>query len=116
MQTLTAMTLGALALGAAALLYDASAHSAVACSGREASIQFENGKADMDDLSRAIVERMAAEAKACGVDTVVAEADGKRAAALAKAFRPTGVKLVTADAPRQPASAASVRLTVGQDI
>lgn len=122
MQTLTAMTLGALALGMAGFAYDASTHTAVACSDREASIRFEAGKAGMDDLSQRIVERMAAEAKACGADAVVATTDGKHAAVLAKAFRPTGVKLVTADAPANadasagPDAAASVRLAVDHGI
>jgi hypothetical protein len=125
MKTLTAMTLGALALGTAAFIYDASAQ-APSCSSREVSVYFEKGKAELNGFSKAVVERVATEAKACGLTTVVAETkvDGKRAAALSKAFKPLGLTVILAGSPAlAPAAgdfiadrAASVRLTMTSDV
>jgi hypothetical protein len=124
MQALTSMTLGALALGAAVFIYDASAQTA-SCSGREASVYFEKGKLEINGFSKAVVERMAEEAKACGIDTVVADAnvDPKRADALSRAFQPLGLKVVTAGSPTlAPAGdfiaqrSAKVRLTMNGDV
>jgi hypothetical protein len=125
MKTLTAMTLGALALGTAAFIYDASAQVA-SCSGREASVYFEKGASEINGFSKAVVERVATEAKACGLTTVVAETkvDDKRAAALATAFKQLGVTVVLAGSPTlAPAAgdfiadrAASVRLSMSSDV
>lgn len=126
MQTLTAMTLGALILGAAAFAYDAASAQEASCEGREVSVYFEKGKSDINDFSRAVVERIAAEAKACGITTVIADTkvDGRRAAAIAKAFRPSGVKIVLAGNPSlAPANgdfiadrAVTVRLTMNRSV
>ena len=126
MQTLTAMTLGALILGAAAFAYDTAFAQEAACEGRKVSVYFEKGKSEINDFSKAVVERVAAEAKACGITTVVADAriDGRRATAIAKAFQPSGVKVVLAGNPSlAPAKgdfiadrAATVRLTMNRDI
>jgi hypothetical protein len=125
MKTLTGLTLGALALGGVAFIYDASAQ-APSCSGREASVYFEKGKSELNGFSKVVIERVAAEAKACGLTTVVAETkvDGKRADALANAFKPLGLTVVVAGPPAlAPAAgdfiadrAASVRLTMVSDV
>lgn len=126
MQTLTAMTLGALILGAAAFAYDAASAQEASCEGREVSVYFEKGKSDINDFSRAVVERIAAEAKACGITTVIADTkvDGRRAAAIAEAFQPSGVKVVLAGNPSlAPANgdfiadrAVTVRLTMNRSV
>jgi ABC-type sugar transport system substrate-binding protein len=126
MQTLTAMTLGALILGAAAFAYDAASAGEPLCAGREVSVYFEKGKSEINEFSKAVVERVAAEAKACGIDTVVADTkvDSRRTAAITEAFEPLGVKVVVAgNPPSAPASgdfiadrAATVRLTMNRDL
>jgi hypothetical protein len=126
MQALTAMTLGALVLGAAAFAYDAASAREQACEGREASIYFEKGKTEFNDFSKVVVERVAAEAKACGISQIVAstKAGGKRAEAIARAFEPLGVKVIlVGQPPTAPAvgdfisdRAASVRLTMNRDL
>jgi len=126
MQTLTAMTLGALILGAAAFAYDAASANEPSCAKREVSVYFEKGKSEINDFSKVVVERLASEAKACGIDTVVADTkvDGKRAASLAQAFEPFGVKvIVTGNPPSSPVAsdfiadrAATVRLTMNRDV
>jgi len=126
MQTLTAMTLGALILGAGAFVYDTASAQEASCDGREVSVYFEKGKSEINDFSKAVVERVAAEAKACGITTVVADTkvDGRRAAAIAKAFQPSGVKVVLAGNPALALvtvdfiadRAATVRLTMNRDV
>jgi hypothetical protein len=126
MQTLTAMTLGALIIGGLAFAYDAASADEPSCAGREASVYFEKGKSEINDFSKAVVERVAAEAKACGVTTVVADTkvDGRRAASLARAFEPLGLKVVVTGSPRLAPPAgdfiadreARVRLTMSRDV
>jgi hypothetical protein len=126
MQALTAMTIGALVLGAVAFAYDTASADEPACAGREASIYFEKGRNEFNDFSKAVVERLAAEAKACGVSQVVAETrvGGKRLDAISNAFEPLGLKVILVGPPRvaPPAGdfvadrAASVRLTMSRDV
>jgi hypothetical protein len=99
MQALTAMTLGALALGAAAFLYDAAADPVSCSGGREGAVYFEKGKSEINEFSRAVVERVAREAKVCGLTAVVADAGigHKRAVALAQAFKPLGLQVILAE-------------------
>ncbi len=128
MQTLTAMTLGALILGAAAFAYDAASAQDAFCEGLEVSVYFEKGKSEINDFSKVVVERVAAEAKACGITTIVADTnvEGRRAVAIAiaKAFQPSGVRVVFAGNPSlAPADgdfiadrAATVRLTMNRSV
>jgi len=126
MQALTAMTIGALILGAAAFAYDTASADERSCAGREVSVYFEKGKSEFNDFSKAVIERVAAEAKSCGISQVVAETkvDGKRLDAISNAFEPLGLKVILAGPPRiaPPAGdsiadrSASVRLTMNRDV
>jgi hypothetical protein len=126
MQTLTAMTLGALALGAAGFAYDSSTgQTPPACPEREASVYFEKGEPRFNDFSTAVIERVAAEARACGAREVVAETSigGPYADAISSAFVAKGLNVVVAAPPTPPAAgdfiagrAASVRLTMNRDV
>lgn len=126
MQTLTAMTLGALALGAAGFAYDSSTgQTPPACPDREASVYFEKGEARFNDFSTAVIERVAAEARACGAQAVVAETSigGAYAEAITSAFDAKGLNVIVAAPPTAPPAgdfiagrAANVRLTMNRDI
>jgi len=127
MQTLTAMTLGALAIGAAAFAYDtARADPPVDCPSHEVSLYFEHGKSEFNDFSKRLVERVAAEAKACGARQIVAETkvSGDRAKTVEQAFASRGVQVIlvgpTQVSPNGAADiadrAANVRLTMNRAV
>jgi len=126
MQALTAMTLAALALGAAGFVYDTSTgQTAPACPEREASVYFEKGEPRFNAFSTAVIERVAAEARACGARQVVAETSigGAYAEAIASAFQAKGLDIIVAQPPLPAASAdfvagraANVRLTMHRDV
>jgi hypothetical protein len=123
MKALTAMTVGAAMIGLAGFVYDtATADQLMACPDREAAVYFENGKTRLNDFSNVVIDRVAAEAKACGAHEVVAETSSDaRAKAVAKAFEARGLQVVVVTPPPLvPVSddgfiasrAAHVRLTV----
>lgn len=124
MQKLTAMTLGALALGAVAFTYDtAKAQTPATCPTHEVSLYFEQGKTEFNEFSRQLVERVAAEAKACGARQIVAETPvtGQRAKAVRQAFAARGVDVILVGPSRlAPADdsiasrSANVRLTMNR--
>jgi len=148
MEKLTAMTLGAIALGSAGFAYDAvsgpRAEPVVAtariefveprklpddCTSRQAAVYFEQGSARVSASSKAVLERIAAEAKACGKSAkLVAEApqddlERRRAEALEAMFVNKGVKaqvrtpaVTTVAASGVEARAASVQLVVDEEI
>ena len=127
MQTLTAMTLGALAIGAAAFAYDtARADPPTDCPSHEVSLYFEHGKSEFNDFSKRLVERVAAEAKACGARQIVAETkvSGERAKTVEQAFASRGVQVIlvgpTHVSPTGGAEiadrAANVRLTMNRAV
>ncbi len=123
MQTLTAMTLGALALGGAAFLYDTASADEKMCAGREVSVYFEKGKSEINPFSKAVVDRVAEDVKACGAAAVVVDAgpDGQRAEAISSAFESHGVKPIVATPSGAsadgfiPERAATVRLAGDED-
>jgi hypothetical protein len=125
MQALTAMTLGALALGAAGFVYDKSVGQTHAtCPVREASVYFERGEPHMNAFSTAVIERVAAEAHACGAREIFAETSvgGDYAEAISSAFRARGLKVIVAP-PSEPAAtdliagrAANLRLTMSRGV
>lgn len=127
MQPLTAMTMGAVALAAAAFAWDsATAQTPDACPTHEVSLYFEKGQTQFNGFSKAVVERIAAEARACGAQQVVAETKvhGARADAIVDAFASEGMQVVLAGQPRTAPQAgdfiadraASVRLTLSRDV
>ncbi|MDP3736943.1 MAG: hypothetical protein Q8R02_06110 [Hyphomonadaceae bacterium] len=97
MQPLTTLTLAALALGAAAFAYDsATAQTPASCPTHEVSLYFEKGQTQLNDYSKQVADRIAAEAKACGAREIVAETkvSGKRALAITETFEALGVNVV----------------------
>ena len=127
MQPLTAMAMGALALGVAAFAWDsATAQTPDACPTQEVSLYFEKGQTEFNGFSKAVVERVAAEARACGAQQLVAETKvrGARAEAIVDAFASQGVQVVLAGQPRTAPQAgdfiadraASVRFTLSGDV
>lgn len=148
MEKLTALTLGAVALGSAGLAYDAVSgrrgEPVVAtariefveartlpedCTGRQAAVYFEQGSARVSAASKVVLERIAAEAKACGKSAkLVAEApqgdlERRRAEALESMFANTGVKaqvrtpaVTTVAASGVEARAATIELVIDEEI
>ena len=127
MKMLTAMTIGAVTLGAAAYAWDsATAQSSDACPTHGASVYFEKGQTQFNEFAKAVVERVAAEAKACGAEYVVADTKlgGARADAIVEAFQSRGMKVLIAAQPRNAPKggdfiadrAASVRFTLNRDV
>ena len=123
MRALTAMTIGAAMIGLAGFVYDtATADQTMACPDRESAVYFENGKTRLNEFSNVVIDRVAAEAKACGAREVVAETNSNaRAQAVANAFEARGLQVVVVTPPRAaPVSddgfianrTAKVRLTV----
>ena len=114
MTTFRKMIAGAAFVGASIMLAGA-ASADTGCGTREVSLYFEKGQTEFNDFSRAVVERVASEAKACGATQIVAEApdgklEAKRSAAIRKAFDHAGVKviLVGASLPVKMAAAENV--------
>lgn len=102
MQRLTAMTLGALAIGLAGFAFDAHAQTAPQeCAQHEATIYFAPNSNALNAYSDYAIERMAAEARACGaIDIVVQTTAGReRARAVAVALEGRGLRPVVSTAP-----------------
>ena len=104
MRALTAMTIGAAVIGLAGFAYDAAtADQPMSCPDRAASVYFENGKTKLNQFSQAVIDRVAAEAKACGATQVVARSDSDaRADAVSKAFEARGLQVVVVIPPANP--------------
>jgi hypothetical protein len=127
MKALTAMTFGAAMIGLAGLVYDgATAGQPMACPDREASIYFEHGAARLSESSNTVIDRIAAEAKACGAVQVIARTDtDARAQTLSRAFEARGLRLVVVEPPSVAPSAddgfiagrvAKVGLTLNREV
>jgi len=121
MKALTAMTLGAAMIGLAGFVYDtAIADEPMSCSDREAAVYFEKDKTSLNEFSKVVIERVAAEAIACGATQVVAETNSEaRAKAVSKAFEARGLQVIVVTPPALPAAeefiagrTAQVRLTL----
>ena len=70
-----------------------------ACAMHQASIYFEKDAVELNSYSKAIIARLAAEAKACGRSQVYADAPNgalklQRGAAIFRAFAATGVPVI----------------------
>jgi hypothetical protein len=127
MQTLTAMTVGAMALGVAAFAYDSSTGQTPGlCSSHAASIYFERNSTQFNNFAMAVIDRVAQDARACGVRQVVAQTsmDQAHAEAITRAFASKGLSVIHASNPLEtPQSgkfiaerAAKVRLTLNTDV
>jgi hypothetical protein len=110
MQTLTAMTLGAAALGAAAFAYDSSiGETPNRCPSHRVSVYFEKDATGLNVFSEAVIDRIAQEARACGVT---------------RAFASKGLGVIVASTPQATPQtgeviagrAAVVRLTLNSDV
>ena len=105
------MIAGAAFVGASIMLAGA-ASADTGCGAREVALYFEKGETGFNDFSRAVIERVASEAKACGARQIVAGApDGKlearRSAAIREAFADAGVKVILVGASLQVRTAAA---------
>lgn len=127
MKALTTMTIGAAMIGLAGLVYDgATAGQPMACPDRAASIYFERGAAELSEASNTVIDRIAAEAKACGADEVIARTDtDARVETLTRAFEARGLRLVVVKPPSVAPSAddsfiagrvAKVGLTLNREV
>jgi hypothetical protein len=104
----TNLIAGAALVGASVFLAGAAAAD-TGCPAGEVSLYFEKGETGLNDFSKAVADRVAAEAKACGATELVAEApagalEGQRAATIRSTFDRAGVK-VTLVASAAPANA-----------
>src|SRR5690348_16435458 len=97
MMKLVSMTLAALMLLGVVMVSAASAQTPCkATEPREVSLYFERDQSQLNDFSKALVDRVASEAKNCGLKQIVAETkiDAKRAAVIADTFQSRGVKVI----------------------
>src|SRR5689334_11254327 len=92
---------------------------------REVSLYFERDQSQLNDFSKALVDRVASEAKSCGLTQVVAETkiDAKRAAVISDTFKSRGVKVILVSPAMAPvkgdsiaARSAKLRLTLADRI
>lgn len=108
MQKLTLMTVGALLIGFGGFIYDAAhaqslyAKDPASCSSREVSIYFDKDTTAFNKFSQQLVERIAADAKACGARQIVAEVKSgpERAQAVSHAFNDLGVGVILTGNPK----------------
>ena len=97
----TAQMMGA--LGASLWLLAAPALGQEPCEARPAAVYFEPGATTFNAESKAVIDRVAQEAKTCGAKRVVAEApNGERGKAISDAFASQGVTVVLGNAPNAP--------------
>lgn len=109
MQKLTLMTVGALLIGFGGFVYDQAsaqplhAQQAASCSGREVSIYFDKDTTAFNKFSQQLVERVAADAKACGATQIVADVKSgpERAQAVSHAFNDLGVGVILTGNPKR---------------
>jgi hypothetical protein len=128
MKNLVAMTLGAAALACAVTPATAQAKSPPTCGStepREVSLYFELDSTQLNDFSKTLVDRVANEAKNCGLSQVVAETrvDGKRAAVITDTFQARGMRVILLTPAMAPPAAddvagrsAKLRLTMAEKI
>ena len=92
---------------------------------REVSLYFERDQSQLNDFSKTLVDRVASEAKNCGLTQVVAETkiDAKRAAVITDTFKSRGVKVILVSPAMMPAAgegvaarSAKLRLTLSDRI
>ena len=126
MKLMTAITLGIFAVGG--LVFAANAGAQTPCKSsepREVSLYFERDQSELNDFSKALVDRVASEAKNCGLTQVVAETkiDARRAAVISDTFKSRGVKVILVSPAMMPATgddvaarAAKLRLTLSDRI
>jgi hypothetical protein len=127
MKLMTAITLGIFAIGGVAFAA-ANASAQQPCKSsepREVSLYFERDQAQLNDFSKTLVDRVASEAKNCGLTQVVAETkiDARRAAVISDTFKSRGVRVILVSPAMMPASgddvaarAAKLRLTLSDRI
>ena len=99
MKLMTAITLGIFATGGIVWAASADAQSPASCKSaepREVSLYFELDSTQLNDFSKTLVDRVANEAKNCGLTQVVAETrvDGKRAAVISDTFQARGMRVI----------------------
>jgi ABC-type sugar transport system substrate-binding protein len=126
MKLMTAITLGIFAVGGFAFAANAGAQTPCKSSEpREVSLYFERDQSQLNDFSKTLVDRVASEAKNCGLTQVVAETriDAKRAAVISDTFKARGVKVILVSPAMMPATgddvaarAAKLRLTLSDRI
>lgn len=91
------VTIAFVGMGVASYVTAKEAHAQqAACSAREVTLYFEKDGVAVNAASRAIVEKLAADAKACGAKDVIVDApngalERRRASAIESAFRQQGV-------------------------
>src|SRR5262245_22535277 len=73
---------------------------------REVSLYFERDQSQLNDFSKALVDRVASEAKSCGLTQVVAETkiDARRAAVITDTFKSRGVRVILVSPAMSPAA------------
>ena len=121
MKLLTAITLGIFAVGGVAFAANAGAQSSgtvkpcKSSEPREVSLYFERDQSELNDFSKALVDRVASEAKNCGLTQVVAETriDARRAAVISDTFRSRGVKVILVSPAMMPAP---MKSEMGDDV
>lgn len=96
---LTVLTFAAATLAALAAPAMAQSKAPPACGSaepREVSLYFELDSTQLNDFSKTLVDRVANEAKNCGLTQVVAETrvDGKRAAVISDTFQARGMRVI----------------------
>jgi len=126
MKLMTAITLGIFAIGGVAFAANAGAQTPCKSNEpREVSLYFERDQSQLNDFSKALVDRVASEAKGCGLTQVVAETkiDAKRAAVISDTFKSRGVRVILVSPAMMPATgddvaarAAKLRLTLSDRI
>jgi hypothetical protein len=92
---------------------------------REVSLYFERDQSQLNDFSKALVDRVANEAKNCGLSRIVAETkiDAKRASVISETFKSRGITVILVSPAMMPAAgddiaarAAKLRLTLNDRI
>jgi hypothetical protein len=96
---MTALTLGIFAAGGIAFAANAGAQSPKSCKSaepREVSLYFELDQSQLNDFSKTLVDRVANEAKTCGLSQVVAETrvDARRARVITDTFQARGMRVI----------------------
>jgi len=97
MKLMTAITLGIFAVGGLAFAANAGAQTPCKSSEpREVSLYFERDQSQLNDFSKTLVDRVANEAKTCGLSQVVAETrvDANRARVITDTFQARGMRVI----------------------
>ena len=96
MKNLVMLGVIALACAAPALAQAKAPPTCGSSEPREVSLYFEQDSSELNDFSKTLVDRVANEAKNCGLSQVVAETrvDGKRAAVITDTFQARGMRVI----------------------